>query len=171
MLQNHLDYDQGALKKRLTQRHGGDLGSLVFDAEVNRRKAQDALVAELTAELNTLQSEISACCEVAGERRAKSLARLEADYAVYLKLCEEETQLDSIDQAAFASKSARARDIQAQIRDIALPRASEKELQALSNYASADSERLRSVDKKLPPLNTPHSELGRINMNVGLQKP
>jgi len=171
MLQNHLSYDAAALKSRLIQRHGSDLGAIVFDAEENRRRAQDARVAELTTTLSALHSEISARCQAAGELRAKSQAQLEAEYARYMKLCDELAKIDAIEQAAFASQSTLALEIQKQIRDIALPRVNEKELQALANYASADSERLRSVDKQLPPLNPPPSELGRINMGVGLQRP
>jgi hypothetical protein len=37
MLNNSLDNDPAALKARIVQRHGRDLGLIVFAAEVNRR--------------------------------------------------------------------------------------------------------------------------------------
>jgi hypothetical protein len=36
MLAN-MNYDPAALKARLIQRHGTDIGQIVFDAELNRR--------------------------------------------------------------------------------------------------------------------------------------
>jgi hypothetical protein len=171
MIQSNPSYDPVALKARLVQRHGSDLGTIVFDAEIIRRGRQDARAAELGAELTTLHAETNALLNVAGERRAKSKAGLEAAYSVYLALCDEDAKADSLAQAEIAPLAARSLDIQEQMRNISQPRVSERELSALALYASADSERLRSVDKKLPPLNAPHSELGRINMNVGLQKP
>jgi hypothetical protein len=172
MLRSNSSYDPVALKARLVQRHGSDLGGIVFAAEIIRRGAQDARAAELTMELDALHAEISALSQAAGERRAKSQLRLEATFAAYKAQCNEDAKLDSAEQAQISPLTARSLDIQQQMRNISLPRIAEHELSELALYASTGSERLRSLGKTVPPLDAPPpSELARINMGVGLQKP
>jgi hypothetical protein len=165
MLQNHPSYDSEALRLRLVQRHGADLGAIVYDAEVNRRCAQDARAVELNNELRALHAEISTLRHAAGERRTKSRETLEAAYAEYRTLCSEEAKIDSIEQAVFASKSALSLEMQKQLRDITLPRITEREMLDFARRTSANAELLRSFDKKLPPLEAPPlSVLAKINL-------
>jgi len=172
MLPNHVDYDPSHLKARLVQQHGAVLGAIVFDAEFARRQMQDARAAELTAELATLNAEISKLRHAAGERRAKAQVQLTAAYSEYLALCSEDAMIESSEEATIAPLTARSLDLQQQMRDIALPRLSERELQDVALFASTNAERLRASDKKLPPLDAPPlSELARINGSVELQKP
>jgi hypothetical protein len=172
MQQSHLEYDSVALRTRLIQRHGTDLGEIVYNAELSRRRTQDARAAELSNELTTLHAEMSALRHAAGQRRAKSEGPLAAAYSAYLELCNTEAQAETAEQAQLAPMNARSIAVQQQMRDISLPRLSERELQNLAIYSSANSERLRSVDKKLPPLDAPPpTALGKINMGVGLQRP
>jgi hypothetical protein len=172
MQQNHLDYDSATLRARLIQRHGTDLGTIVYNAESSRRQAQDARASELTTELLSVQAGTSALLRTHGERRAKSQERLAAAYAGYMEMCTETAKLDSIEQATIAPLTARARELQQQMRDIALPRLSERELQNLAIFYSTDAGQLRAVGKKLaPPASLPLTALAKINMGVGLQKP
>jgi len=54
----HMNYDATALKARLVQRHGSDVGEMVFNAEVNRRALQDARAAEMNTELAAINVQI-----------------------------------------------------------------------------------------------------------------
>jgi hypothetical protein len=171
MQQNPLDFDSVALKARLVQRHGSDLGMLVYAAEESRRRTQDERYVELSTELTALQANISVLRHAAGEWRAGFQTRLAAAYAGYLALCAEDAKADSEAQAKIAPLAARSRDVQEQMRHISLPRQSERELHDLAVYSSSNSERLRSVDRKFPPLEAPPlSALGKINAGVGLSK-
>jgi hypothetical protein len=172
MQNNFLAYDSTALKSRLVTRHGVDLGTFVFDAEVRRRQLQDARAAELSAELTALHLEVSTLSQAAGERRAKSELRLKGVYAAYMTMCDAEAQADAAEQAQISTLTNHGIELQQQMRNISLPRLSERELQDLAVYTSTNSDRLRSVDKQMPPIETPSlTALGRINMSVGLQKP
>jgi hypothetical protein len=171
MLQSNPSYDPVALKRRIVQRYGADLGGLVFDAEVNRRRAQDARAAALTDELAAIDVEISALMSAATARRAKAHAELDTVYAQYLALCASYADADSQDQSAVAPLTARSMQLQQERREILLPRQTEAELEMLAKYSSTDSAFLRALDKKLPPLNTPApSALEKINMG-GLHNP
>lgn len=172
MQQNHLEYDSATLRARLIQRHGTDLGTIVYDAELSRRQAQDVRASELSNELIAVQAETSALLRAHGERRAKSQEQLAGAYAGYIDTCNETAKLDSFEQATIAPLTARARELQQQMRDIALPRLSERELQNLAVFYSADAAQLRAVGKQLsPPASPPPTALAKINMSVGLQKP
>jgi hypothetical protein len=172
MLQiQHLDYDPIALKSRHIQRHGTILGTLVADAEESRRQTENVRAAELSNELTILQAKLSALNHAAGELRAKSQARLSVAYTAYMALCAEDAKADSEAQAPIAPLTARSRELQEQMRKITLQRLSERELNNLAIYSSTNSERLRSADKQLPPMEAPPlSALGKINASVGLSK-
>jgi hypothetical protein len=172
MLQiQHLDYDPIALRAGHIQRHGTILGTLVADAEESRHQTENTRAAELNNELTILQAEISALNHAAGALRAKSQVRLSVAYTAYMAHCAEDAKADSEAQAQIAPLTARSRELQDQMRNITLPRLSERELNNLAAYSSINAERLRSADKKLPPLETPPlSALGKINASVGLSK-
>jgi hypothetical protein len=167
MLQNPT-YDPVALKARLVQQHGNDLGMLVFAAEESRRRTQDEHHAQLTTELAALQADTSALLRAAGERRAEIQARLEAAHADYLKVGAEYAEAESEAQAQIAPLVARSRDVQEQMRSIALPRLSERDLNDLVVYTSMNAALARSADKKFPPAEAPpQSVLGQINATAG----
>jgi hypothetical protein len=89
-----------------------------------------------------------------------------------MSLCAEDAKTDSAEQATIAPMTARSLDLQQQMRNISLPRVTERELDALARYTSTNAERLRAFDKKMPPVSAlPLSELGRVNAGVGLQNP
>jgi len=171
MLQNPIT-DHDPMKAQLIQRHGAAVAELLYDAAVRRRAVEDARAVELSNELTALHAEMSKLSQAAGERRAKSQARLAVAYTAYMEMCNEDARIDSADQAALAPLRARSYEIQEAMRSISLPRLSERELSDLAIYSSTNAEFLRANDKRLPPVaGPPLSELARINSGGGLHKP
>jgi len=152
-MQQDMNYDPAALKARLIQRHGHDVGEMVFSAEVNRRALQDVRSAELAAEIASLDIEISALSYAAGERQRPSQAALEATYARYLKQCEEAATAASLAQAEITPLQNRSIELQQQLRTLVQPRLNERELSDLAIYNSMSAS---SADKRPPAM---HSNL------------
>jgi hypothetical protein len=171
MLHNHLDYEAAPLKAGLIQRHGSVLGTIVFDAVESCRRAENARDTELRTELTVLHANISALSEAAGERRAKSRARLDVAYAAYLCLCDEDAKADSVDQAQIAPMTARSLTIQGEMRNISQPRINERDLLALASLALTSSELPHNLDKEMPPPNASLSKLAKLNLFANSQKP
>jgi hypothetical protein len=172
MLEKHLSYDPAALRAAHDQRHGRVLGEIVFNAAVHRRQLEDQRYADLTAELLALQETISAHAQSSSVRRAKSRQALNAEYAAYKTMCEANARLDEAEQSALAPLTARSLEIQTAMRDIALPRVGEREMQELAIRTSTNADLLRNLEKtpstsEAPPLST----LARINLTAGLHKP
>jgi hypothetical protein len=139
-MQQNLHYDPVALKTRLAQRHGSDLGQIIFDAEVNRRRIQDERCAELNAELTAIHNQISERSSAAAQRLKTLQTHLGETYAVYLSECAEAAKVDSMAQAQIAPLSARSLEIQEQLRTLVQPRLTERELQDVAIYNSMNSE-------------------------------
>jgi hypothetical protein len=142
-----LKFDPVALKARYLVRHGTDVGSFVFDAEMNRRRIQDERHAELVTELTANHKQTSELSHAAGQRREKSQARITAAYSAYLAMLEVEAKIDSEEQAAIAPLRVRSSELQRLMRSIAQPRLSERELQDVAIYNSMNAELQR---KSLP---------------------
>jgi protein subunit release factor A len=140
-----MNYDSAALRSRLIQRHGSDVGEIVFNAELNRRALQDARCAELSAEIARLDIEISTLSYTAGERQKPLQAGLEAIYAQYLKQCEEAATLASLAQAEITPLQNRSIELQQQLRTLVLPRLNEREVSDVAIYNSMSAEMQRKV--------------------------
>jgi hypothetical protein len=172
MPENHLTYDQIALRATHDQRHGRVLGEIVFDAAINRRQLEDKRHAELTAELVALQETISVHAQASGARRAESRRALDTKYVAYKTMCEANAKLNEAEQSTLAPLTARSIEVQAEMRGIALPRVGEREMNELAIRTSTSAELLRNLEKKLPPAEAPPlTALAKINLAVALLKP
>jgi hypothetical protein len=139
LVRNPLDIDEAALKKSLYAKHGSEVGEMLLVAQVAKRHKQNERHATLVAELASIQADISAHARAAGERRAKSQARIEAMYSVYLAALAEEATADSLAEAPITQLRERSINVQQQMRNIAIPRLNEREMQDVlmhSAYAS-----------------------------------
>jgi hypothetical protein len=144
-----MKFDQAALKARLIQRHGHDVGQLVLDAELNRRAIQDARSAELAAEIAALDVQVSELAEAAGIVQKKLSAGLEATYAIYLKQCDDAARINSLAQAQITPLANRSIELQQQLRTLVQPRLTERELIDVALYNSRSAE----MQRKKPPHN------------------
>jgi hypothetical protein len=142
---DHMKFDAAALKARLIQRHGHDVGDMVFNAELNRRALQDARSAELSAEIASLDIKISALSYAAGERQTPLQAALEATYAKYLKQREEAATAAASAQAEITPLQNRSLELQQQLRTLVQPRLTERELSDVAIYNSMSAEQRRQM--------------------------
>jgi hypothetical protein len=147
-MQQNMNYDPAALKARLVQRHGSDVGQIVFDAEVNRRGLQDARSAELSAEIAAIDVQISELSRAAGQVNKKLQAGLEATYAVYLKQCDEAAKVASLAQAEITPLQNRSIELQQQLRTLVQPRLTERELSDVSIYNSMSAVMQRKASSR-----------------------
>jgi hypothetical protein len=138
-MQPNLNIDEAALKKSLYARHGSAVGEIVFAAQVAKRLAENARHADLVAELASIEAEISAHAQAAGQRRAKSQARIEAMYATYMQALAEEATADSLSEAPITQLRERSMNVQQKMRSIAVPRLNEAEMQAVTLYNATHS--------------------------------
>jgi hypothetical protein len=83
MQTNPLDYDSAALKTRYIARHGTDIGTLVFDAETNRRRILDERSSALATELSAVMAQLSQRQAAAGQAQAEWQARIGAAFLPY----------------------------------------------------------------------------------------
>jgi HSP90 family molecular chaperone len=137
--------DHAALKARLFQRHGADVGQMVFDSAMNRFRLEDARHVELVTELTANHAQTSALSKAAGERQQKAQTRIAATYTAYLALLDEEAKTSALEESAIAPLRARSGEIQRAMRTITLPRLNERELQDVSLYNSVNAELLRKA--------------------------
>jgi xylose isomerase len=142
-----MKFDPAALKTRLIQRHGLDVGEMVFNAELNRRALQDSRSAELSAEISAIDVQVSALAQAAGVAQRKLQAGLEATYAQYLKQCDEAAAINSRAQAEITPLQNRSIELQQQLRTLVQPRLTERELSDVAIYNSMTAE----LQRKKPP--------------------
>ena len=147
MLDN-MNYDPAALKTRLIQRHGVDVGEMVFNAELNRRTLQDARSAELRTEIAALDVEVSTLAEAAGKAHLKLQTHLEATFAAYLAECANVATVDSLAQAQITPLQNRSIELQQQLRTLVQPRLTERELSDVAIYNSMNAE----AQRQKPPI-------------------
>jgi xylose isomerase len=137
---DHMKFDAAALKTRLIQRHGVDVGEMVFNAEVNRRAIQDARSTELAAEIAALDVQVSTLAAAAGIVQTKLQAGIEATYTHYLKQCEDAARINSMAQAQITPLQNRSIELQQQLRTLVQPRLTERELSDVAIYNSTTAE-------------------------------
>ena len=142
-----MKFDPAALKTRLIQRHGVDVGEMVFKAKLNRRALQDALSAELGTEIAAIEARISTLAESAGNAQRQLQAGLEATYSHYLKRCEEAATINSRAESAITPLQNRSVELQQQLRTLVQPRLTERELSDVAIYNSMAAE----LQRKKPP--------------------
>jgi hypothetical protein len=164
MQQNPPAFDETTFRNGLVARHGRDIGTLIADATASRRKILDERFTELSTEHAAVMRQISERQAAAGKTQAEWQVRIGAAFAPYSALLEAAAADDIRAQGEMAALSAQRQSLQAQIRSIATPRLSERELQAVALYNSEGATLARHADIKLPPLDKPMSELARINL-------
>jgi len=164
---HHLEYDAAALERSLIQKHGSDLGKMVFASESTRRQRENSQCADLQEELKALESRISAMSTAANVALQPLTAERDRHYATYIASCEQVAVSDMDSQSKMSPLRNRTIDIQQLMRAVTCCRSAERELRELSAVESTDAILLARVEKKLPPeAARPLTDLEKINFGI-----
>jgi hypothetical protein len=143
MSRSNLEFDQAALRSEYHQRHGRDVGSYVYDAEIKRRAEQDARHAALSGELPAIDAKLSDLQHAAGIVQQQFAADREAAYRAVLAIDNKAASADQQAQSAIAVLQNKSGEMRREMSAIVLRREAEREVRAVATYNAPGRETAR----------------------------